>query len=686
MQAQDAASWYFSHVDPMKANHDNIRRYLRGPLLAVTVNALDSVPLDRTGGGAVGNEVIEEEKKACDHSWREYLNPIVSDGPSTYVWNEKGQQTYDSLGRRVKARMEAFLAGCTLAVPGKVPTIDVDGSSNQQKYDIVSIQDGLAGFGISKISKKDLARTTGTLTTATASASSSLSTVPTLMRPMPRPSMIPHPQIAEEDLVLRLDLYIRTIQRVRNLQEDCVIGMEPTKSLKARARYITRAFVATSGCVRSMSPVLTRLLTCLTMEMLAVEVLSEEVTKAMKRIVSEYEHGTSFASLAFLSTPEVNADSLLAPLVLKYLRYLQSEWEYLVKECQLERMLTRAIDPALRKMFKTIEFRSIGHLLEICHEQRSKLLNIELPPNVCAMAENINSLCHSKQALKQALKDLQREVIMVNGHTLPPFSSQKELLHILTQSLNSKSLTARKSSQRSPRKKKGGSKYKGVGSSPPKKEIFNSEDEGKGKVDSESDPFFSSTSCDSSESDLPKEKDARKSLPKKRRRSFHLSTIDVLTRRLLIAASRTGNGGDAYFVVRDLFGGEDVEVVPTSTLPIQGRMIRPGTIDIVVRLASVTIKCHQSFDIYPTALVGECEPLIQFHTTTTETIDLQEVRSADSDDSFYTMDQSPGSNDVDKNPNSFMVVQEHKSSRTGWRTISIRPAFYEKIEVWNTPS
>jgi len=129
-----------------------------------------------------------------------------------------------------------------------------------------------------------------------------------------------------------------------------------------------------------------------------------------------------------------------------------------------------------------------------------------------------------------------------------------------------------------------------------------------------------------------------------------------------------------------------VEVVPTSTLPIQGRMIRPGTIDIVVRLASVTIKCHQSFDIYPTALVGECEPLIQFHTTTTETIDLQEVRSADSDDSFYTMDQSPGSNDVDKNPNSFMVVQEHKSSRTGWRTISIRPAFYEKIEVWNTPS
>jgi hypothetical protein len=36
---------------------------------------------------------------------------------------------------------------------------------------------------------------------------------------------------------------------------------------------------------------------------------------------------------------------------------------------------------------------------------------------------------------------------------------------------------------------------------------------------------------------------------RRRRSKFHLSTIDVLTRRLLIAASRTGNGGDAYFFV-----------------------------------------------------------------------------------------------------------------------------------------
>jgi hypothetical protein len=116
-------------------------------------------------------------------------------------------------------------------------------------------------------------------------------------------------------------------------------------------------------------------------------------------------------------------------------------------------------------------------------------------------------------------------------------------------------------------------------------------------------------------------------------------------------------------------------------------MVRPGTIDILVRLASVTIKCHQSFDVYPLSLVGECEPLIQFHTTTTETINLQEVRNGDSEDEDYTPDNlsSDGSSEYGTRKY-YTVVQEQKTSKTGWRTISIRPALYEKIEVWNTPS
>jgi hypothetical protein len=90
------------------------------------------------------------------------------------------------------------------------------------------------------------------------------------------------------------------------------------------------------------------------------------------------------------------------------------------------------------------------------------------------------------------------------------------------------------------------------------------------------------------------------------RQTFQLSTVDIMTRRLLVASSRTGMGGDAYFIVRDLFGGDDVEVVPSreQVVVAHGGRPRSGSIEIVVRLSSVTIKCHASFDVYPKSSVG----------------------------------------------------------------------------------
>jgi hypothetical protein len=137
---------------------------------------------------------------------------------------------------------------------------------------------------------------------------------------------------------------------------------------------------------------------------------------------------------------------------------------------------------------------------------------------------------------------------------------------------------------------------------------------------------------------------------------------------------------------KDLFGDDDVAVVPTNTMGYRERMVRPGTIDILVRLASVTIKCHQSFDIYPKSLIGEVEPLIQFHTTTTESISLQEVRAAEDNTGEDTIDERTSIDDDAERTSSLMVVREQQTERTGWRVISIRPAMYEKIETWNTPS
>ena len=142
--------------------------------------------------------------------------------------------------------------------------------------------------------------------------------------------------------------------------------------------------------------------------------------------------------------------------------------------------------------------------------------------------------------------------------------------------------------------------------------------------------------------------------------SLILRQLKYMTRRILVAASRTGTGGDSYFVVRDLFGGEDVEVLPS----LQGS---GGTIELIVRLASVTIKCHGRYDVYPKPFDDRCEPLIQVHTTTEETVSMHEVRSTDGHKTVLTL-------------------QEKMTDVTGNRSLSIRPALYEKVADWRTPS
>lgn len=128
--------------------------------------------------------------------------------------------------------------------------------------------------------------------------------------------------------------------------------------------------------------------------------------------------------------------------------------------------------------------------------------------------------------------------------------------------------------------------------------------------------------------------------------------------------------------------------MPAKQIPTQaGHVARQGTIEIVVRLASVTIKCHGTFDVYPKSLVGNCEPLIQLHTTTTETIGLREVRAhgSSSDDGVHD-DCADSADDEDDRGTSIMMVQERKTETSGRRILSIRPALYERVEIWNTPS
>jgi hypothetical protein len=168
-----------------------------------------------------------------------------------------------------------------------------------------------------------------------------------------------------------------------------------------------------------------------------------------------------------------------------------------------------------------------------------------------------------------------------------------------------------------------------------------------------------------------------------KRRQFNVDAIDILTRRLLLAASRTRGGGDAFFIVQDLFGGEGVQVVPSRPQThgpyVSGSIA--ATIEITVRLASITIKCHSNFDVYPEN-VDECEPYIQLNTSTSETIELQEVRV---DDSGLELELPTVDREISQKPTKVML-KEKAGEVTGRRILSIKPAKYERVENWHTPS
>ena len=269
-------------------------------------------------------------------------------------------------------------------------------------------------------------------------------------------------------------------------------------------------------------------------------------------LASEYEHKVSFASLAFLSSPDNSAETVLAPLLTSYFEYLQLEWRSLVSKCEIERLLRTVLDSDLRNYFKNSVFHSVGHILngmkhdcqsvilhaqfclmspcpkrclEECRLERESLDNIALPPpwkensfgitigqdSKDAVDAVIKQYCEDPAMMKQARYALRKEIITVNGHPLPPSAnSLMDVAEQLGQILKSNLSTVQKS------------KRKGRRSRPSFASDFGLE------LESE----FSGTESDTSLNG-----------------NIAMNHVDVLARRLLIAASRMGTFGEAYLIV-----------------------------------------------------------------------------------------------------------------------------------------
>ena len=702
------------------------------------------------------------------------------------------------LSARHVARMEAFLTGIVLAVPSssshdqpkrappapqrfpkplhkqQAPLQRAQSTATPSTSSTTfSLLDGLAGFSASNttssssssflfrsVSAGGVPRSGGTSSSREGSISSAAASV----------SFAPQQvQIRSLDLQIRLELYLRTLFRVvkasthptttttsttmtktgssrhsNNNNNDgyCVLAAEPPRALKARCQAIATAFSETVGTVRQQGPVLTQLLTSMTLEVLAVPCLSETCQTAIRRVVMEYEHATSFASLAFLSSPDDAAHGKLVPLLQSYFQTLQDDWRASVHDCLMEHVLQTVLDADMRRFFKRVEFRSIGHLLETCAQYRPLLQHIAVPPHRPFWNDDSDDTTteDNPKALRQALNDLQRERITINGTLLPPVTSRSELIRILSQTLN-QSIHQQPSVGGSPRKQqRGRSRHdpnrmrrsesaptlfapsslasKGTSSStlPPTRSVTVAErhkNDDHDHDDADDDLYLWGDQSSSSSLGGPDESPSIGTLDTQTSVAstsscLDMSTLDRLTKRLLLAASRTGTGGDAYFIVRDLFGGKDVQVLASPDLP-SSRTNHHRTLELWIQLTSLTIHCHTSFDVYPkppqqqqlhgsnsTTTMTDydpysiadagCEPLIQLHTTTTEVIALQQVRVPDEEPTSPPPTTTTPSTDTTTTSCTKTVLQERVTSQSGWKTLSIRPALYEKLSVWTTPS
>ena len=460
-----------------------------------------------------------------------------------------------------------------------------------------------------------------------------------------------------------------------------------TKGLERDARALIRKFLGKVTSISTVERTLVPLLTNYAIDVLnasgycgevndqsdeKIVKLSPGLLKAIRNVSLEYQRQCSFASLAFLSPPAQSAWSSLYPLVLEFYRYLYDHQEHLILDCKLEQFLSYTLDADMRRVFHTAEFHSIAHVLAVCEEWRWELENIKLSSDENFEArgqssnyENNEKISDKIEAdaketcnIEQALKDLRRETIVINGRRfLPPARGGiKTFVESLGDALVSPSGTKMEAFQIS------------------REFVY---DDQNSDNDSSSYSYVTDTSelGDASEFDSTKDTKARR----RRRKKFDMSTMSRLTSRLILAAGRTKPSGDAYFVVRDLFGGDDVIVVPSAMKKENvgiGYCSHEG-IEVIVRLSSVVINVHSIYNIFPQDVIDYCDPLLKIHTTTSETIFLQEIRSSDystkCNHNESAITKSIGELDLEESEDLCTILKERVTSCSGQRLLSLRP-------------
>mmetsp|Transcript_34148 Transcript_34148/g.69812 ORF Transcript_34148/g.69812 Transcript_34148/m.69812 type:complete len:668 (+) Transcript_34148:123-2126(+) len=434
------------------------------------------------------------------------------------------------------------------------------------------------------------------------------------------PSMV-LAQISEEDLKQRLECYISALWASANtttqgqIAKDAYKGnpkaaaaaeLEAGQALLAAnqradaARTHGTATSFTNGCVAQAALVpnmtllqnirprmlLTPLVECLCREVLGVPDVDANTREKIAALVAAYERQHSF-----FQTAEANAKRVLEPLLVELVDWLRKNEDSLVANSATEGMLS-VIPDDLRIQLKTQVYYSAEHFLEVFNTLRPRLCKLPIPLHPLLEDTTMDAA--------QAMKDMHRERLTLNGSEVNPGDVPRLLsdcIHALLDNaicaddlLHDRGVPVEKSA------------------SPVKAEAADDGGNGAGRESVPSATLSASPAPVAAALDLPEE-------AVQRHNRVHASLTEHLVMRTINAASRTTSGGDAFFIVQDLYGGDGVLVKQSS--------VTAPPIEITCNANGIGVRSQDSYEIYHEQEVAEAEnafPLMIMHTAMSEVI------------------------------------------------------------------
>jgi len=301
--ALETCSRYLSQVDKTISHLANVTAYLKPLVFEITQRIIREAIRDDDRGASGDTKFSLVD--SLPHSTSNYSPSVSINGDQ----RESLEVQNVVISRRSMARFEAFVEGVSLATPNDPITstrtpnrppsnlLDLSVALPVITSRLGNLGAAIEGKKVTKMRVNESMNSIHSSNSATSDVASTVSSNTESTRSRRSQRRYIYPQVDQDDLVIRLELYIRSLKRVfygtpatatetpangtPQVLEECNAHREPSGLLRARVNCLCRAFIANVGSVTSIQPVLKALLGSMTKELLAVDVLGEDLLKAI---------------------------------------------------------------------------------------------------------------------------------------------------------------------------------------------------------------------------------------------------------------------------------------------------------------------------------------------------------------------------------------------------------------------